>query len=469
MDKIKFGTDGWRGIIAGTFTVANVARLTDAVALWLLNKYRETSVVIGYDTRFGGKLFAETAARVLAIRGIKVFVSRDYVTSPMVSYAVTWYSAGLGIMITASHYSFEYNGYKLKGEYGGPMMDEDLKNIEALISNDQEIDLDRIKWQNMIDQKIIEYVNISSIYIERIRSYFDLDLMKKSGLRWAFDAMHGSSQNVIRSLLPGVKNFRCKFDPYFGHIPPEPAEENLKEFIDMIRAAGNFNCGLAVDGDGDRVALIDKLGNYFDSDHILLILIHCLAEYRNLRGKVIAGYSSTSRLEKICKHYGLEVQRVKTGFKEICRVMLKEDILVGGEESGGIGIRNHLPERDGIWIGLLIWQFMAETRKSLDQLIKEVHAITGRFASERINIEIGRDQQLKIIESCSKAIYHSFKDYRIVRTEQFDGYKFWLEQEQWAMIRPSGTDSRIRIYAEAETKEQALSILQAVCDTIRNV
>lgn len=469
MDKIKFGTDGWRGIIAGSFTVANVARLTDAVALWLLNKYRKASVVIGYDTRFGGKLFAETAAKVLAIRDIKVYLSNDFATSPMVSYAVTWYRAGLGIMITASHNHFEYSGYKLKGEYGGPMMEEDIRNIEALVSSDLDIDLDRIKWQNLIDQKMIEYVNISSIYIERIKSYFDLDMIKKSGLRLAFDAMYGSGQNVIRSLLPGVKNIHCKTDPFFGHIPPEPVEENLQEFTDMIRSAGNFSCGLAVDGDGDRLALIDKWGNYIDSNHILLILIHCLAEYRKLRGKVIAGYSSTAQVEKICKHYGIEIQRVKIGFKEICRIMLKEDVLVGGEESEGIGIRNHIPERDGIWIGLLIWQFMAETRKSLDQLIGEVYAITGRFAMERKDIEIGREQQLKIIERCSKGIYKSFQNYRVIRAEQFDGYKFWFEKEQWALIRQSATESRLRIYTESETKEQALSILQAVCDTIRDV
>jgi phosphomannomutase len=468
MDRIKLGTDGWHGMIAGSFTVTNVARLTDAVALWLLNKYRETGVVIGYDTRFGGKLFAETTARVLAIRGVKVFLTDDFVTAPMVSYAVTWYRAGSGIMITAGQDSFEYSGYKLTGEYGGPMMEEDVRNIEALISNDLDIDLDRIKWHNLIDQKIIEYVNIASIYTERIKSYFDLDLLKKSGLRLAFDAMHGSSQHIIRNLLPGVKNLRCKTDPYFGHVPPEPTEENLKEFIEMIRSDGNFDCGLAIDGDGSHLALIDKTGNFIDPDLILLTIVHCLAKYRNLRGKVVAGYSSTSRLEKICKHYGLEVQRVKTGFKEISRIMLKEDVLAGGEESGGIAIRNHIPDRDGIWIGFLIWQFMAETRKSLDGLIGEVYSITGRFAGERKNIEIGRDQQSKIIENCSKGIYHSFKDYRIVRTEQFDGYKFLLEQEQWVMIKPYGSESKLRIYAESETKEQALSILQAVCDTIQN-
>ena len=469
MDKIKFGTDGWRGIIAGSFTVANVARLTDAVALWLLNKYRETSVVIGYDTRFGGRLFAETAARVLAIRGLKVFLSDDFVTSPMVSYAVTWYRAGLGIMITASHYSFEYNGYKIKGEYGGPMMEEDTRNIEALVSSELDIDLDRIKWQNLIDQKIIENVNISSIYIERMKSYFDLDMIKKSGLRLAFDAMHGSGQNVIRSLLPGVKNARCKTDPFFGNVSPEPVEKNLHEFADMIRTDGKFTCGLVIDGDGDRIALIDKWGNYIDPNHIFLILIHCFSEYRKLRGKVIAGYSTTARIEKICKHYGLEVQRVKIGFKEICRVMLKEDVLLGGDESGSFGIKNHIPERDGIWIGLLIWQFMAEMKKPLDQLINEVYAITGRFAVERRKIDTGREQQLKIIENCRKGLYNSFNEYKIIRTEEFDGYKFWFGKEQWAMILPSCVESRLWIYAESETKEQALSILHAVCDTIMDM
>jgi phosphomannomutase len=469
MNKIKFGSDGWRGIIAGSFTMANVARLTDALALWLLNKYRETSVVVGYDTRFGGKLFAETAASVLALKGIKVFLSSEFVTSPMVSYAVKWYRAGLGIMITASHYTYEYNGYKIKDEYGGPVMEENIRNIEALVSNDLEIDLERIKWESLVDQKIIEYVNISSIYIERIKKYFDLDLIKKSGLRLAFDAMYGSGQNVLRSLLPNVKNFRCKRDPYFSYIPPEPSEENLNEFIDMIKSSKNFNCGLAIDGDADRLALIDQWGNYYDADHILLILIHCLAKYRELQGKVIAGYSSTSRVEKICKHYGLDVQRVKIGFKEICRVMLKEDILVGGEESGGFGIREHIPERDGIWVGLLIWQFLAETGKSLEQLMDEIYDITGRFACVKKDLEFTRDQQLRILGNCDKGVYTSFGDDAIIRSEQFDGFKFYLNQEQWVMIRPADTNSKLRIYSEAETKEQALSIVEAVCDTIQKV
>ena len=452
MDRIKFGTDGWRGIIAGNFTVANVARLTDAVALWLLNKYRETSVVIGYDTRFGGKLFAGTAARVLAMKGIKVYLSSDFVTSPMVSYAVTWYGAGLGIMITASHYAFEYSGYKIKGEHGGPMMEEDIRNIEALVSNDMNIDLERIKWQNLVEQKTIEYVNIASIYFERIKSNFDLDLIKKSGLRLAFDAMYGSSQNIIKQLLPGVKNFHCKTDPFFNHIPPEPTEENLKEFIDMIRSDGNFSCGLAIDGDGDRLALIDNRGNYIDSNHILLILIHCLAAYRRLRGKVIIGYSSTSRAEKICKHYGIDLQRVKIGFKEICRVMLKEDILVGGEESGGMMFRAHIAEKDGIFANLKVLEMVAYYQKPLSEITANLFKKYGDIHFNLVNYPCKDDEKGKAMANLSKVLPERVGGKKVETTTDMDGFKFVLEDGSWVLIRPSGTEPLLRLYGEASSQ-----------------
>ncbi len=468
MSKIKFGTDGWRSIIADTFTVGNVARVTHAVALWLLNKNHQPSVVVGYDTRFGGRLFAETVAKVLGSKGIKVYLSNEFVSTPMVSYGITWYNAALGIVITGSHNSYEYNGYKLKGEYGGPLLEDQIKNIENLITDDFEVDLDLIKWDQLVEQKLIESVDLESIYFEKVKSYFDLDKIAGSKYRFVFDAMYGSGQKVMKKLLPKVKNLHCTPDPLFNSIPPEPLERNLGDILRLMSSSQDYDCGLVIDGDADRLVLVNGKGEYIDTHNVFLLLIHCMVKYRKYSGKVVAGYSSTSRVEKLCSHYGLETQRVKIGFKEICGIMLKENVMVGGEESGGIALRNHIPERDGIWNGLTIWQFMAETNKSLEELIREVIEITGPFYCFRNDIEVNKDQQFRIFEKCRKDEYKSFGDVKVDRREVFDGYKYFLSDDDWVLIRPSGTEPKIRIYADSGSEELTRFLLNSVSETLLN-
>ena len=468
MSRIKFGTDGWRSKIAENFTVRNVACITHAVALWLLNKYPKPSVVIGYDTRFGGEMFAKTVAKVLGSKGIKVYLSQEYVSTPEVSYGITWYDAAMGIVITGSHNSYEYSGYKLKGEYGGPLLEDQVKNIEDLIKDDVEMDLDLIKWDQLLDQKLIEMVDLESIYIEKLRNHFDLEKIAGSRFRFVFDGMYGSGQRVMNKLLPEVKNLHCSTDLLFNHIPPEPIEKNLEDILQLMSSKGEYDCGLVIDGDADRLALVNKKGEYVDTHHVFLLLIHLLAKYRKLSGKVVAGYSSTSRVEKLCNHYNLDIQRVKIGFKEICGIMLKEDVMIGGEESGGIGIRNHIPERDGIWNGLSIWQFMVETNKSLEELLQEVKEITGPFFCSRIDLEVNKDQQFRIFEKCRKNEYKSFGEVKVDRREVFDGYKYFLTDDDWVLIRPSGTEPKIRIYAESGAEQFTRFLLDSVSGTLLN-
>jgi len=222
MDRIKFGTDGWRGIIAHQFTVANVAKITNAAAMWLLKKYQEPEVIVGYDTRFQGKMFAETVAKVLASKGIKVRISDDFVSTPMVSLAVREWNANLGVMITASHNDHSYSGYKLKGSHGGPLLAEDLKNIEDLISTENNIDLDLLKWDQFVGQEMIRYADLEALYVQFVNHYFDLESIRSSGLKVAIDAMYGSGQKVIRKLLPDAVFLHCEPDPMFGGIHPEP-------------------------------------------------------------------------------------------------------------------------------------------------------------------------------------------------------------------------------------------------------
>lgn len=460
MDRIKFGTDGWRGVIAHQFTVANVAKITNAASLWLLAKFEDPLVIVGYDTRFQGKLFAETAAKVLASKGIRVKISDDFVSTPMVSLAVREWEANLGIVITASHNDYTYNGYKLKGSHGGPLLSEDLKNIEDLITVENNLDLELLKWEQFVEQGLVQYADLEAHYLGYVREYFDLESIRSAGMKIGFDAMFGSTLKVIGKILPEARLFHCDHpDPTFGYIPPEPLEQNLEEFTAFMKSSRKMDVGLAVDGDGDRIALVGSKGNYIDSHTIILILIHYLAKYRKMSGKVVTGFSSTSKVEKLCLTHDLEVMRVPIGFKDICRVMLSEDVLVGGEESGGISISGYLPERDGIWIGLTLLQFMAETGKSLDTILKEIYSITGKFQCLRKDIPMVREKRVKIMDACLSGELGSLGRFTVSNVEALDGIKFFLDNGSWFLVRTSGTEPLLRTYAEAHNRETAEEIL----------
>jgi phosphomannomutase len=459
MDKIKFGTDGWRAIIAKDYTIENVAKLTLAAALWLTRKYKNPVAVVGYDCRFGGEMFMEATAKILASKGIRVFVSEKFVTTPMVSLGIVKLKAHCGIIITASHNSSEYNGYKLRGEHGGPMFDKDLKDVENLMSNEVEIDLELLNWNYLIEQGLINYIDLESIYLKEISDTIDVQKIKSSGLNFAFDAMFGSSQNFIRKLLPKVQALHCEVNPSFRGIRPEPTRKNLHELIEMVWHKKDIDCSFAVDGDGDRLAVIDKEARYYDANHLLLMLIHYLAGYKQLPGKVVVSFSTTCKIEKMCRHYGLEMVRTHIGFTDASKIMTEEDVLIAGEESGGISAGGMLPERDGIRAGLLFWQWLAESGKPFSQLYSEVISITGPFAFERANIELNRNARNKILEKCSNGTFSHFGRFVVERFEVFDGFKFFFSENEWLMIRSSGTEPIIRLYAEAATEETAQEII----------
>ncbi|HYX06815.1 MAG TPA: hypothetical protein VE912_08800 [Bacteroidales bacterium] len=466
MERIKFGTDGWRAVIAQEFTVENVIRVTNAVATWLLKKNQNPSVVIGHDCRFGGKLFTETVAKVLASKGIKVFIAEGFVSTPMVSLGILHHQASMGVVITASHNPPEYNGYKLKGPFGGPLLEEDIRDIEHFISDGGMMDLDLINQENLVKQGWIEYVDLETAYVDHLSASFNVEAIRQSNLNFAFDAMYGSGQNVFKKILPDMPSLHCELNPTFKGIPPEPLAKNLKEFSAFLKEAKNIDAGLAVDGDADRIAMLNEIGEYVDSHHIILLLIHTLVKYKNMSGLVVTGFSSTVKVETLAAHYGLDVVRVKIGFKDICKVMLKENVLVGGEESGGIAVGSHIPERDGIWMGMILFQMMVETGKTLSQLIDEVYEITGKFAFKRQDIHLTKEKRNRIAENCRKGKYSSFGDYKVERVEDLDGFKYYFNDHEWYMIRPSGTEPVLRTYAESSTPERAAAILEAGYNTI---
>lgn len=461
MDKIKFGTDGWRGIIAKDFTLANVAKVAYAIARWLTGKYPSPVAVLGYDCRFGGEMFMEAIAKILASQNIRVLISESFVTTPMVSLAVVKLTANCGIMLTASHNSAEFNGIKLKGDHGGPMLEKDLKDVENMISSDYEFDLEMLNWNYLVEQGLIQYINLENIYLKNLRDHLDIEKLSGSDIRFAFDAMYGSSQNIFPKLMPHVKLLHCERNPLFMGVPPDPLPKNLHELEEYLVQHNDIYCALAVDGDGDRLALFDEQGTYYDSHRLLLLMTYYIAEYKKLKGKVVVGFSVTSRLEKICARYGLELIRVPIGFKEISRVMLKENVLLGGEESGGMTTGTYLPERDGIWIGLTIWEWLIDSGKTLSQLMEEVYSITGLFAYERRDIEINRNARTKVLEHFRNSEITKIGEFHVTSREDIDGYKFHFGNDQWVMIRPSGTEPVLRIYAEAENQETVTAIINS--------
>ena len=462
MDKIKFGTDGWRAIIGKEFTVENVARVTHGVAVWLKEEFDSPSVVVGHDCRFAGSLFVDCVVRILSMNNIKVYTATGVCTTPMISLAAKKLECSIGVIITASHNPASYNGYKLKGGYGGPLLGDKIALVEAAMPAKGFMSVEQI---DSIEPNC-EEVDLKKMYIDHIRASFDLDAIRNSGLKLAYDAMYGSGQLIMREILPELEFFRCEMNPSFMGISPEPIMRNLEEFSEFIKNTGGVDCALANDGDADRIALLDGKGNYIDSHHVMLLLIHYLCKYKKWTGKIATGFSTTVKMEKLCEHYGLEVQRVPIGFKHVCELMLTEDILMGGEESGGIAVKGHIPERDGIWNGLVIWEFLAKSGKTIEELIEEVYDIVGPFAFERIDLTLSQEQKDSIVAKCVNREYNSFGSLKVERLDDMDGYKYILNEHEWVMIRPSGTEPVLRTYAESDTQENALRILKETHDTI---
>ncbi|OFY56711.1 MAG: hypothetical protein A2Y87_00050 [Bacteroidetes bacterium RBG_13_46_8] len=466
MDRIKFGTDGWRAVIAKDYTIDAVAKVAYATALWLTRKFKNPAAVIGYDCRFGGEMFMEAVAKILASKGIRVYIPEQFVTTPMVSLAVKKLKANCGIMISACNGPVNFNGYKLKGDHGGPMFEKDVKDIENLISEENEIDLELLNWNYMLEQGLIQYINLETIYMKEVRDNLSPEKFKASGLRIAFDAMFGSGQNLIKKLFPDEVSMHCVVNPSFHGVPPDPVRKNLNELSEWITHTRDIALGIALDGDADCVTLFDEKGNLIDANMILLLLIHYLAGYRQEEGKVVAGFSSTGKVRKICDHYAVPLIQSKIGFKEISRIMTEETVLVAGEESGGIALGDHLPERDGFWAGLMVALAIVDTGKSLKQLLKEVYSITGPFAFERVDLELNRIIRTRVIENCRNEVYQNFGSFKVIRTESLDGCKFYFSENQWLLIRPSGTEPLIRLYAEAETSDITLAIIEAARKTL---
>jgi phosphomannomutase len=461
---IKFGTDGWRAIIADDYTVENVQRVAEATARFMRNN-KMKKAVIGHDCRFGGALFAATTARVLGAHGIKCHLARGFVSTPMVSLGTVRLKAQIGVVITASHNPPSYNGFKLKAHYGGPMVPSDIAAVEALIP--ETYPHTTLPTLAELEEKgLLQYVDLEDMYIKQVRRSFDLKTIKAAGVRLAYDAMYGAGQNVVRRLLPKSVLLHCDENPGMHGQAPEPIHRNLQLLSETIRKNPKISAGLATDGDADRIGMYDEDGNFVDSHHLLLILLLYLYQYKDLRGKVVFTFSVTDKLKKMAEKFGLPYEITKVGFKYIAEIMTREDVLVGGEESGGLAVKGHIPERDGVWMGLLVLEFMARTGKTVKGLVQEVYDVVGAFAFDRDDLHITESQKQAVIAACRERRYKSFGSYKIESVEDLDGWKFKLGGDNWVMIRASGTEPVLRVYAQAGSLADARKMLDATREAI---
>jgi phosphomannomutase len=460
---IKFGTDGWRAIIASDYTVYNVKRVAEATALWLKKNYPQPKVIVGHDCRFGGDLFAGTTAQVMCMHGIKTYLAEGFVSTPMVSMGARNFGCGIGVVITASHNPPSYNGFKLKSEYGGPSSPKIIAEVEGMIRDEapeQMVSLEAYEAGGLL-----EYVDLESMYVQTVKKNFDLEAINNT-VMIAYDAMYGAGQNVIPKVLKNPILLHCDYNPSFKGTPPEPLDRNLGELASLIKNSPHNVCGLATDGDADRIGMYDEDGNFVDAHHIILLLTHYLHKYKKMNGKVVVAFSVSDKVRQLCLKYNLPYEVTKIGFKYISEKMVTEDVLVGGEESGGIAVKGHIPERDGIWDGLILMEFMAKTGKSMKEIIQEVYDVVGTFSFDRLDLHLEEALKQQIIQHCKSGFYKSFGSYTVEKVEDLDGFKFHFGDGSWIMIRASGTEPLLRVYGEAATKQQVADMLQTARKTL---
>jgi phosphomannomutase len=457
MSTIKFGTDGWRAIIGKDFITENVARVAKATADWVLQHNANPAIVVGYDCRFGGSLFALTAINVFCEHNIKVFYDKNFVSTPMISLAAKNLGCELGVIFTASHNPPAYNGYKLKSKFGGPLIQQYITEIEDKIPAAHTAS--EFSLEYWIERKMLTLVDLETMYFDHASAYFDLEAINDADVVVGYDAMYGAGQRVFPRLMPHADLLHCEYNPSFYGQAPEPIHKNLLELSNYIKETKHIDIAIATDGDADRIGLYNSKGEFVDAHHIILLLVHVLHKYKGLDGKVVIAFSVSNKVKKLCAQYGLEVEVTKIGFKYICEIMQHEDVLVGGEESGGIAVKGHIPERDGIWDGLVLVEHIAKNNTSLEELIQEVYEIVGGFSYNRLDLHLEESKKQEIVANCKNGIYKAFGDIAVTNLEDLDGWKYYLQDEETLMIRASGTEPVLRVYAEAATADRVEEIL----------
>lgn len=461
---VKFGTDGWRGIIADDFTFANVRVAAAAVANYVVDAgYAAKGVCIGWDTRFASEDFAKVVAEVLASAGIPVLLANRVTATPALSFAVRERGAAGGVMITSSHNPARWNGFKYKGPYGGSATAAMTKKIESFL----EAPLAKASVA-----AAIERVDFLPEYLAAVKKFADLDLIRASGLRFLVDSMYGAGAGLLKGIfdeagVPCVE-IRAERNPLFPGISPEPILPHIAETQRAV-VANHCDAGLITDGDADRIGAVDEHGNVVTAHQILALLTWWLLERKGWRGDVTRAFNTTKMVDRIAKKYGRTLHEHGIGFKHVVDLMLANDILIGGEESGGVGISRHLPERDGVFNALMIANVMAAEKKTLGQLVTMLQAEFGTHEYGRVDMRI--DEALKMSAIARAQSLEVIAGMKVLRVETMDGIKFFLENpdavglenaaETWLLLRASGTEPLLRVYAESVSQASVTRILAA--------
>lgn len=461
---IKFGTEGWRGIIADDFTVANVRLVTHAIAHYLQEAQPPgKGVLVAYDCRAQSELFALTAAHVLASYEFPVWMTPKPVSSPAAVFGMLKHGMQGTLMFTASHNPAPFHGIKFKPYYGGAALTEITDGIER--------HLQRLlrTYERWIDPPpvtpSIPTLQPEAEYLENLYRFVEFEPIRRAGFRVVTDAMHGSGAgypaNLLRRAGLQVIALREERNPWFGGMNPEPIERNLHLLIETVRNS-NAHVGLALDGDADRIGAVDENGAFVDSHRIFAVLLRHLIEHRGWRGKVVKTFSVSRMIDLLCRHYHLPCVETPIGFKFICEYMLKEkdNLLMGGEESGGIGITRYMLERDGVLIGCLLLEAMAVSGKSLSQLVHDLFALVGPHFYSRIDVHFEREQMPLLHEKLQNLHLEQVSGHPVERISTLDGIKYELRDGSWLLFRASGTEPVVRVYAESDTQAKAQQLAE---------
>jgi alpha-D-glucose phosphate-specific phosphoglucomutase len=466
--QIKFGTDGWRGIIADDFTFANVRTAAQAVAAYVHAKEDPAKgLCIGYDTRFGSKAFAQACAEVVAASGIPVMLANDITPTPALSFGVRERKAAGGIMITSSHNPAEWNGVKYKAWYGGSGKPSIIAEIESYLGQPAAA---------AAEPAPIMQVDFLPSYLKAIENFADLDLIAHSGMKFCIDSMYGAGRTIIADIFTriGVSHMQIRgnIDPLFPGINPEPIEPHIRA-LGEATVANHCQAGLCTDGDADRIGATDEHGEFVDPHKIYSVLLSWVLRRKGWPGAVTRAFNTTKMLDRIAAKHGRELIEHGIGFKYVVDLMLEREILMGGEESGGIGFQRHLPERDGLLNALLLANVMAEEGKTLGQLVADLQAEYGEHQYGRIDLHISDEVKNAAIARARalKTGDSILADMPILRQENLDGVKFFLDNpeaktkpnaaETWLLLRASGTEPLMRIYTESCSKESVANLLES--------
>ena len=473
---IHFGTDGWRAVISDTFTYSNLRMVAQAIADAVASDHWDKSgnggqipdpskIVVGFDTRFLSDRYAGEVARVLSANGFTVLLAHADAPTPAISYAVKHHNAIAAVVITASHNAPRYNGVKLKAAFGGSALPEQCRRVEVYINDNEQ----RARGPNLMDFDkakeigLIQKFNPLPVYFDHLRTLIDTDVIADEPQRLVVDSMYGSGRGVVKAFLQGtgceVAEIRGEMNPGFGGVHPEPIAKYLGPLASAI-SSGMGDFGLCTDGDADRIGAMDGRGNFVDPHKIMALSLKYLVERRGMSGAVVRTVSTTRMIDRLANRYGLKVYETPVGFNHIADYMMNEDVLIGGEESGGISFKGHIPEGDGTVMGLLLVEMIAAEKKSLYEMVNDLLEDVGPAFYERSDLRLSRPvAKAEMTEFLTKQAPAEIGAEKVSEISTRDGVKYILADDSWLLIRPSGTEPVLRVYAEGRSQEMVKALL----------